>query len=68
MLGVYYLHLFVANMAVGRLGGLLETMRASSFWFLHAGLIAAGALAMLIFAVFFRRYLAPTDASLKNAS
>ncbi len=37
MMGVFYLHLFVANMAVGRLGGFLETMRASTFWLLHAG-------------------------------
>ena len=61
MIGVYYLNLFIANMAVGWLGGLLGTMRASSFWLLHAGLILVGAVAMLIFAVFFRRFLAPVD-------
>ncbi|HTY93039.1 MAG TPA: peptide MFS transporter [Steroidobacteraceae bacterium] len=61
MIGVYYLHLFVANMAVGRLGGFLESMRASSFWLLHAGLMAIGTIAILVFAVFFRRFLAPTD-------
>ena len=38
MIGVYYLHLFLANMAVGRLGGFLETLGGTSFWLLHAGL------------------------------
>jgi POT family proton-dependent oligopeptide transporter len=61
MIGVYFLHLFIANMTVGRLGGLLETMRASSFWMLHAALVAVGAAIILIFAIFFRRFLAPTD-------
>ena len=60
MIGVYYLHLFVGNMMVGWLGGLLEKMSAASFWFLHAGLVAAGAALMLVFALAFGRVLAPT--------
>jgi POT family proton-dependent oligopeptide transporter len=67
MIGVYYLNLFAANMLVGRLGGLLESMPASSFWLMHAALIACGALAMLIFAVFFRHFLAPTDLATQTA-
>jgi proton-dependent oligopeptide transporter, POT family len=67
MIGVYYLNLFAANMIVGRLGGLLETMRTSAFWMLHSGLVAVGAAGMLIFAVFFRRFLAPTDDSSRNS-
>jgi proton-dependent oligopeptide transporter, POT family len=59
IIGVYYLHLFAANMAVGRLGGFLERMSASSFWTLHAGLIAGGGVLMLVFALLFRRILAP---------
>ena len=60
MIGVYYLHLFVANMMVGYLGGLLEKMGPVAFWLLHAGLVAAGASVMLIFGLLFGRILAPT--------
>jgi POT family proton-dependent oligopeptide transporter len=45
MIGVYYLHLFVGNVFVGWLAGLLETMPGPAFWGLHAALVAcAGAL------------------------
>jgi proton-dependent oligopeptide transporter, POT family len=60
MIGVYYLHLFAANMLVGWLGGLLEKMPAAAFWFLHAGLVAAGAVVMLVFGLLFGKALAPT--------
>jgi POT family proton-dependent oligopeptide transporter len=60
MIGVYYLHLFIANMAVGRLGGLLETLGNAPFWLLHAGLIAVGCAILGVFAVAFRPVLAPT--------
>jgi POT family proton-dependent oligopeptide transporter len=60
MIGVYYLHLFAANMLVGWLGGLLEKMPAAAFWFLHAGLVAAGAAVMLLFGLAFGRVLSPT--------
>ena len=60
MIGVYYLHLFLANMTVGYLGGQLEKMSAANFWFLHAGLVLAGAVAMVAFALLFGRHLAPT--------
>ena len=60
IIGIYYLHLFIADNAVGYLGGLLEKMEASHFWFLHAGLVAAGGVIMLLFALLFRRNLAPT--------
>jgi len=60
MIGVYYLHLFAANMIVGWLGGLLEKMGPTSFWLLHAGLVAAGAAVMLLFGLVFGRILAPT--------
>jgi POT family proton-dependent oligopeptide transporter len=61
MLALFYLQLLLANMAVGRLGGLLESMHASSFWFLHAGLDAMGTAGILFYAIVFRRVLAPTD-------
>jgi POT family proton-dependent oligopeptide transporter len=60
IIGIYYLHLFIANNAVGYLGGLLEKMDAAQFWMLHAGLVAAGGVIMLAFALVFRKNLAPT--------
>ena len=60
MIGVYYLHLFLANMTVGRLGGFLETLGGGPFWLLHSGLMAAGCAILVIFAVAFRPILAPT--------
>jgi hypothetical protein len=47
-------------MAVGWLGTLLDKMPAPQFWLLHAGLIAVGAVMMLIFGKAFGRALAPT--------
>ena len=58
MIGVYYLHLFGANMAVGWLGGLLQTMPASRFWLLHAALVALGGILILAFRTAFGRSLA----------
>ena len=60
MIGVFYLHLFLANMTVGRLGGLLETLGGGPFWLLHSGLMAVGCVMLVVFAVAFRPVLAPT--------
>ena len=62
MFGVYYLHLFAANMTVGWLGGRLERMAPASFWLLHAGLIGTGAVLMLFTRFAFGRTLSPTAA------
>jgi proton-dependent oligopeptide transporter, POT family len=62
MIGVYYLHLFVCNMLVGRLGGFLETMEPGRFWLMHAGIVAAGALGLLLVRSFAGRILAPAPA------
>ncbi|WP_156141026.1 MFS transporter [Sphingomonas sp. 37zxx] len=43
MVGMFFLHGFVANLVVGRIGGWYETMSPSAFWLLHAA-IAGGAL------------------------
>ena len=59
MIGVYYLHLFACNMLVGRLGGFLESMDGSRFWLMHAGLVGAGALGLLVVRSFAGRILAP---------
>jgi len=59
MIGVYYLSLFAANMLVGWLGGLLETMTPAAFWLLHSGLVASGGVMLLGLALAFRRILTP---------
>jgi POT family proton-dependent oligopeptide transporter len=47
MIGIYYLQLFIGNLLVGWLAGLLDRMPAASFWLLHAGLVAASAAVFL---------------------
>ncbi len=49
MVPLYYINLFLGNLLVGWLGGLLEKMPATSFWLLHAGIIATSA--AILFAV-----------------
>ncbi|MFI4868800.1 MAG: peptide MFS transporter [Steroidobacterales bacterium] len=60
MIGVYYLHLFMGNNLVGWLGGLLERMPGTQFWLLHATLVGAAAVLMLVAWRLFGRLLAPT--------
>jgi len=48
MMGIYLLHLFLANNLVGWLGGLLEKLSGVQFWLLHAGLVGTAAVLMLI--------------------
>jgi POT family proton-dependent oligopeptide transporter len=50
MVGIFYLHLFAANLLVGWLGGLLEKMSGTAFWELHAAIVAgAGATLVLVY-------------------
>lgn len=58
-IGIYYLHLFICNLATGKVAGLIETMDGFSFWAMHAAVIAAGAVALVVFAVLFNKLLAP---------
>jgi POT family proton-dependent oligopeptide transporter len=60
IIGVYYLNLFAANMAVGWLGGLLEPLGAARFWGLHAALVFGAGLALFAFRAAFGHRLAPT--------
>lgn len=43
--GLFYLHGFVANLVVGRIGGLYGTMPDAQFWLIHAAIAVAGAAA-----------------------
>ncbi|WP_293874380.1 MFS transporter [Sphingomonas sp. UBA978] len=47
MVGIFYLHGFVAHLVVGRLGAAYATMPASRFWLIHVGIATAGALVAL---------------------
>jgi POT family proton-dependent oligopeptide transporter len=61
MLGIYYLHLFIGNIFVGWLAGLLEVMQGSNFWLLHAALVAAAGVGLLVVKLAFGRLLAPDE-------
>ena len=63
MIGVYMLHLFLANNLVGWLGGLLDHITGVSFWLLHAGLIGASAVVMLLLSRFAGHLLNPTGSA-----
>ncbi|MCE4540063.1 peptide MFS transporter [Pelomonas sp. P7] len=59
MIGIYYLHLFFGNIFVGWLAGLLEVLSGTSFWGLHAVLVAGAGVGMLLVKLLFGRLLAP---------
>jgi proton-dependent oligopeptide transporter, POT family len=67
MIGVYYLHLFMGNNLVGWLGGLVERLPGTQFWLLHAALVGAASILMLVSARLFGHLLAPTGASTERA-
>jgi len=58
-IAVYYLHLFLCNNLVGKLGGLLEKMSGANFWLMHAALVGSAGVIMLIAAQFGGRLLRP---------
>ena len=58
VVNAYSLHLFLSSLLVSWLAGLLSTMPAERFWLLHAGLIGAAALLLLLCAPLLRRILA----------
>jgi POT family proton-dependent oligopeptide transporter len=58
-IAIYYLHLFLCNNLVGRLGTLLERMTGTRFWLLHAALVGAACAVAWIVARFGKRLLSP---------
>nr|MEA2797776.1 proton-dependent oligopeptide transporter, family [Phenylobacterium sp.] len=48
MMGVYQLSVFLGSTISGRMGALYETLTASQFWALHAGVVAAGGVILLL--------------------
>jgi POT family proton-dependent oligopeptide transporter len=63
MIAVYYLQLFMGNLLTGYLGGLLGTMPDTSFWLMHAGLMAISAAVLIVARFFFGHMLAPSYAA-----
>jgi POT family proton-dependent oligopeptide transporter len=61
MIGVYYLHLFMANTFVGWLAGFLEILPGREFWGLHAGIVAGAGLLLLLVRWIFGALLSPGD-------
>jgi proton-dependent oligopeptide transporter, POT family len=59
MIGVYYLSIFAGSIISGRLGGLYERLSSAQFWLIHAAIVAAGGLLILLFASRLRRELVP---------
>jgi len=59
MIAVFYVHLFMGNLLTGYLGGLLGTMPNSTFWLMHAVLMAIAAAILLAARFAFANFLAP---------
>ena len=69
VIGIYYLHLFIANTFVGWLGGFMDVMPNRDFWALHAALVAlAGVLLFVARAMFGRLLSAETMSAERNAA
>jgi POT family proton-dependent oligopeptide transporter len=60
VVNAYSLLLFLSNLLTGWLSGFLSKMPAAQFWFMHAAIVTGGVVLLILFAVAFRRTLAPT--------
>jgi len=67
VIGIYYLHLFIGNFFVGWLAGLLHVLPGPAFWGLHAALVAAAGVLLLLARAFFGKLLEYDDAAPKTA-
>jgi POT family proton-dependent oligopeptide transporter len=61
LIGIYYLHLFLANTFVGWLAGFLEVLPGTQFWGLHAALVAAAGVILLLCKVVLGHLLAAEE-------
>ena len=68
LMGVAFLSLFVANTTIGRLGAYYERLGPTSFWTLHAGLAATGAVLAMFFGPRLSRVLADGSAPIPVSS
>jgi POT family proton-dependent oligopeptide transporter len=68
MIAVYYTHLFLIGMTIGKIGGLMDKMSGVNFWLLHSALMAVAVGLLIAVQVFFGRVLAPTYGEPKEAA
>jgi POT family proton-dependent oligopeptide transporter len=61
MIGVYYTHLWAGNQLVGVLGTLFEKMPAVQFWLMHAGLVGAAGVILIVVRLLFGHILLAGD-------
>ncbi len=59
VIGIYYLHLFLANTFVGWLAGYMDSMPNRDFWALHALLVLVAGVLLVVVRAIFGRLLAP---------
>jgi len=57
MVGVCYLSIFVGSTISGRLGALYEHYTATNFWLIHAAIVGAGGLLLMLLTPWLRREL-----------
>ena len=61
MMGICFLVLFVSNNLIGWIGTYYEQMTPLSFWLLHAGIAAVGAILVVVLGPALRRFLEPRE-------
>ena len=59
VIGIYYLHLFIANTFVGWLAGFMDSMPNRDFWALHAVLVAVAGVLLVGVRAMFGHLLSP---------
>src|SRR5882757_6026753 len=64
MIGIFYLSIFAGSIISGRLGGLYERLSSAQFWLIHAAIVAAGGILILLFTSRLRRELMPCPAEI----
>jgi len=71
VIGLYFLNSFAANLAVGWLGGFYEKMTPTAFWLMHAGIMGAAVVLLILVKITVGAHLAPAydaPAHVPNAS
>jgi POT family proton-dependent oligopeptide transporter len=68
MIGIYYLHLFAGNVFTGWLAGQLDKVSGTTFWLMHAGLMAGAAGVLLLVRGAVGKSVAPSYAHVEPAA
>jgi proton-dependent oligopeptide transporter, POT family len=62
-IGIFYLHMFIGNLVIGKLGAMLETMPAANFWLMHCAIIAVMAGVLLLLRPWLNRLMPETPST-----